>query len=58
MEFPFDINAVLPLEITILNGDYRILNHGHTARILYVESKLSFFDDCIELRCLIGRQTN
>lgn len=36
MEFPFDINIVLPLETTILNGDYRILNHGHTARILYV----------------------
>ncbi|CAF1515894.1 unnamed protein product, partial [Rotaria sordida] len=28
MEFPFDINVVLPNEITIINGDYRILNHG------------------------------
>jgi hypothetical protein len=34
MEFPFDINIILPHEITILNGDYRILNHGQTARIL------------------------
>jgi hypothetical protein len=38
MEFAFDINIVLPLEITILNGDHRILNHGHTARISYVLS--------------------
>ena len=36
MEFPFDINAVLPQEITILNGDFRVLNHGQTARISYV----------------------
>ena len=43
MEFPFDINIVLPLEITILNGDYRILNHGYAAKILYVLSK--FFVD-------------
>ncbi|CAF3473739.1 unnamed protein product [Rotaria sp. Silwood1] len=40
MEFPFDINAVLPHEITIINGDYRILNHGQTARILFVLSLL------------------
>ena len=36
MEFPFDVNIVLPHEITIINGDYRILNQGHTARILFV----------------------
>jgi hypothetical protein len=36
MEFKFDINIVLPLEITIINGDYRVLNHGHAARISYV----------------------
>ena len=36
MEFSFDINPVLPHEITIINGDYRILNQGHTTRIGYV----------------------
>ncbi len=40
MEFPFDINIILPLEITILNGDYRILNHGYATKILYVVSKV------------------
>jgi hypothetical protein len=35
MEFSFDVNYVLPYEVTILNGDYRILNQGQTARILY-----------------------
>jgi len=36
MEFPFDINYVLPYEVTIFNGDYRILNQGQTTRVLYV----------------------
>ncbi len=40
MEFPFDINVVLTQEITILNADYRILNHGQTARTLCVLSLL------------------
>jgi hypothetical protein len=40
MEFPFDINVVLNQEITILNADYRILNHGQTARTLCVLSLL------------------
>lgn len=35
MEFPFDVNYVLPYEVTIFNGDYRILNQGQTARVLY-----------------------
>lgn len=33
MEFPFDINYVLPYEVTIYNGDYRVLNQGHSTRI-------------------------
>jgi hypothetical protein len=41
MEFKFDINTVLPLEITILNGDYRVLNHGHAARVSYVLADIS-----------------
>ncbi|CAF0830192.1 unnamed protein product [Rotaria sordida] len=44
MEFPFDINVVLPNEITIINGDYRILNHGQTARILASEKLTSIID--------------
>ena len=36
MEFAFDVNYVLPYEVTIFNGDYRILNQGQTARVLYV----------------------
>ncbi|CAF3462746.1 unnamed protein product, partial [Rotaria sp. Silwood2] len=44
MEFPFDINAVLPHEITMINGDYRILNHGQTARILASEKLTSIID--------------
>ncbi len=36
MEFPFDINYVLPYEVTIFNGDYRVLNQGQTTRVLYV----------------------
>jgi hypothetical protein len=40
MEFPFDINVILNQEITILNADYRILNHGQTARTLCVLSLL------------------
>ncbi|CAF3419346.1 unnamed protein product [Rotaria sp. Silwood1] len=44
MEFPFDINAVLPHEITIINGDYRILNHGQTARILASDKLTSIID--------------
>jgi hypothetical protein len=36
MEFPFDVNYVLPYEVTIFDGDYRILNHGQTTRGLYV----------------------
>lgn len=36
MEFPFDVNFVLPYEVTIINGDYRILNQGQSARVLYV----------------------
>lgn len=33
MEFSFDINYVLPYEVTIFNGDYRVLNQGHSTRI-------------------------
>ncbi|UJR37170.1 hypothetical protein I4U23_029879 [Adineta vaga] len=44
MEFPFDINAVLTQEITILNGDFRILNHGQTARMLASEKLTSIID--------------
>jgi hypothetical protein len=36
MEFPFDVNYVLPYEVTIFNGDYRVLNQGQTTRLLYV----------------------
>lgn len=36
MDFPFDINYILPYEITIFNGDYRLLNKGQISRILYV----------------------
>lgn len=35
MEFPFDINHVLPYEVTIFNGDYRVLNQGHSIRVQY-----------------------
>ncbi len=45
MEFLFDINIILPLEVTIINGDYRILNNGYTKRISYVVNK--FFINCI-----------
>ena len=41
MEFPFDVNYILPYEVTILNGDYRIINPGQTARILYVLNIIS-----------------
>ncbi|CAF0904921.1 unnamed protein product [Adineta ricciae] len=44
MEFPFDINAVLPQEITILNGDFRVLNHGQTARISASERLTTIID--------------
>ncbi len=40
MKFLFDINVILPLEITIINGDYRVLNHGYTTRISYVVLKV------------------
>jgi hypothetical protein len=43
MEFSFDVNYVLPYEVTIFNGDYRILNQGQTARILYVLNIISNF---------------
>ncbi len=36
MEFSFDVNYVLPYEVTIFNGDYRILNQGQSTRVLYV----------------------
>ncbi len=36
MEFSFDVNNVLPFEITIFNGDYRVLNPGQRIRISYV----------------------
>ncbi len=39
MEFPFDVNNVLPFEITILNGDYQVLNPGQRTRISYVSLK-------------------
>ncbi len=41
MEFPFDVNYVLPYEVTILNGDYRVINQGQTVRILYVLNIIS-----------------
>jgi len=56
MEFSFDINIVLPLEITILNGDYRILNHGHAARILYV--LLDFSLIVLVMYCFLELLTN
>ncbi|CAF0884610.1 unnamed protein product [Didymodactylos carnosus] len=46
MEFPFDINAVLPYDVTILNGDYRILNHEQTIRNASLE-KLSIIIDAM-----------
>jgi hypothetical protein len=36
MEFPFDVNYILPYEVTIFNGDYRVLNQGQSTRVLYV----------------------
>lgn len=56
MEFTFDINIILPLEITILNGDYRILNHGHTARILSELCLIYLFMNLVLY--LIGLLTN
>ncbi|CAF0807307.1 unnamed protein product [Adineta ricciae] len=44
MEFPFDINQVLPLELTIINGDYRVLNPGESIRILALEKLTSIID--------------
>ncbi|CAF3889372.1 unnamed protein product [Rotaria sordida] len=44
MEFPFDINYILPYEITILNGDYRVLNKGQTTRIFAPEKLTSIID--------------
>jgi len=41
MEFPFDVNYVLPYEVTIFNGDYRVLNQGQTTRLLYVLKTIS-----------------
>jgi hypothetical protein len=41
MEFPFDVNYVLPYEVTIFNGDYRVLNQGQTTRLLYVLKTMS-----------------
>jgi len=51
MEFPFDINVVLNQEITILNADYRILNHGQTARTLCVLSLL--FSSIVSVFCIL-----
>ncbi|CAF4517847.1 unnamed protein product [Rotaria sp. Silwood2] len=44
MEFPFDINYILPYEITIFNGDYRVLNKGQTTRIFTSEKLTSVID--------------
>ncbi|UJR09046.1 hypothetical protein I4U23_013294 [Adineta vaga] len=44
MEFSFDINQVLPFEITILNGDYRVLNPGQSVRILAPEKLTSIIN--------------
>ncbi|CAF1032657.1 unnamed protein product [Adineta ricciae] len=44
MEFPFDINQVLPFELTIINGDYRVLNPGESIRIVAPEKLTSIID--------------
>ncbi|CAF0772978.1 unnamed protein product [Adineta steineri] len=44
MEFPFDVNHILPFETTILNGDYRILNPEQPARIVAPEKLTSIID--------------
>ncbi|CAF2130163.1 unnamed protein product [Rotaria magnacalcarata] len=46
MEFPFDINSILPYPITIFNGDYRILNKGQAIRI-FTSEKLNTVIDAI-----------
>ena len=43
MEFPFDVNYVLPFDITIFNEDYRVLNPGQPTRISYVLIITSIF---------------
>jgi hypothetical protein len=40
MEFPFDVNFILPYEVTIFNGDYRVLNQAQSTRVSYVVKRV------------------
>lgn len=48
MEFPFDVDAILPFDVTIVDSDYRILNRAQINKSFHDRSAAERFSSIID----------